>query len=62
MQIEEVKVDGEKKPSIKKKGVETKVSLLHPLWVSDYCLNFWIQSELNPYRNYNILCVMSFMK
>jgi hypothetical protein len=31
MQIEEVKVDGEKKPSVKKKGVETKVSLLHPL-------------------------------
>jgi hypothetical protein len=31
MQIEEVKVDGEKKRSIKKKGVETKVSLLHPL-------------------------------
>jgi hypothetical protein len=31
MQIEEVKVDGEKKLSVKKKGVETKVSLLHPL-------------------------------
>jgi len=49
MQIEEVKVDGEKKLSVKKKGVETKVSLLHSLWVSDYCLNFWIQSELSLY-------------
>ena len=32
MQIEEVKVDGEKKLSVKKKGVETKVSLLHSLY------------------------------
>jgi len=31
MQIEEVKVDGEKKLSVKKKGVETKVSLLRRL-------------------------------
>jgi hypothetical protein len=31
MQIEEVKVDGEKKLSVKKKGVETKVSLLDSL-------------------------------
>jgi hypothetical protein len=31
MQIEEVKVDGEKKLSVKKKGVETKVSLLYLL-------------------------------
>jgi hypothetical protein len=31
MQTEEVKVDGEKKLSVKKKAVETKVSLLHPL-------------------------------
>jgi hypothetical protein len=31
LQIEEVKVDGEKKLSVKKKGVETKVSFLCPL-------------------------------
>jgi len=49
MQIEEVKVDGEKKLSVKKKVVETKVSLLHSLWVSGYCLNFWILSELSLY-------------
>jgi hypothetical protein len=54
-------VDGEKKLSVKKKGVETKVSLLHPLWVSGYCLNFCMQSELSPYSDYNILCVMFLM-
>jgi hypothetical protein len=31
LQIEEVKVDGEKKLSVKKKGVETKVSFLRAL-------------------------------